>query len=317
MKIKDAVEEYLATKQNSITAKTYRWYDDFLAKFLVWCEEQDPRLTELDKITATHVQYFVGSNPGESTYTRHHRAQIVKGFLNWCSKDEEMGVRPRMVSRIEMPKVIESEVEIFDPEDIKKLFRACDRMKHPHRNRALLHLLLDTGIRASELCVDSNRPQEQTGLQMDCLVLGRGTESYIRVMGKGRKSRTIGLGNESTICIRKYLNRERVGDSPYVFLSSHGDGEPLSVRMLQQFLDQLGELAGVPDCHAHRFRHTFAVSQLMAGTSDLVLMKLLGHTTLDSTKIYTRAMTQIQARLSAISVVDTIKNAANKFKRNK
>jgi site-specific recombinase XerD len=214
-----------------------------------------------------------------------------------------------MVERLEMPKVEQSDVEIFTPPQIKKLFDTCDRMKQPHRNRAVLHILLDTGIRASEICYDSTRPQEETGLRMDGLFLGRGTESYIWIMGKGRKSRTIGIGQQTALAMRKYLNRERGRvDSPYVFLSSHGDEEPLSVRMLQQFLDALGELAGVPDTHAHRFRHTFAVNHLLNGTSDLVLMRLLGHTTLDSTKIYTRAMSQYQARTSAISVVDSMRS---------
>jgi len=78
--------------------------------------------------------------------------------------------------------------------------------------------------------------------------------------------------------------------------------------MLEQLILDLGDLAGVPDCHPHRFRHTFAVSQLLNGTSDLVLMQVLGHTSLEATKIYTRAMTQIQARQAAPSVVDRMQH---------
>ena len=125
-------------------------------------------------------------------------------------------------------------------------------------------------------------------------------------MGKGCKSRTIGPGQETSMAMRRYLNRER-GHSTclYVFLSC--DDEPISVRVLQQLLHELGDLARVPDCHAHRFRHTFAVNSLLNGTSDLVLMQLLGHTTLEATKIYTQAMTQVQARNVTSSVVDRLK----------
>jgi len=147
---------------------------------------------------------------------------------------------------------------------------------------------------------------------MDCVVLGR-DDSYVRVMGKGRKSRTVGLGQLSTLALRRYLNRERSGygssnsdSNSYVFLAR--EGGPLSVRMLQQLLAELGEAAGVTGIHPHRFRHTFAVSQLLAGTSDLVLMRLLGHTTLEATKIYTRAMSQEQARKSAVSVMDRMRH---------
>jgi integrase/recombinase XerD len=204
-----------------------------------------------------------------------------------------------------MPKLEQSDNVIFTDPEIIRLFRACDRMQQPHRNRAIVHMLLDTGVRVAERVYDGSRPEEPTGLRMESLVLGRG-DSYITVIGKGRKSRTIGLGQETTLAVRRYLNRERGrSDCPYVFLSRAGG--PLSIRMLQQFLDELGEFARVDNVHPHRFRYTFAVNQLLAGTSDLVLMKLLGHTTLESTKIYVRGMTQLQARKAAPSVVDRIK----------
>lgn len=143
---------------------------------------------------------------------------------------------------------------------------------------------------------------------MEHLFLGKGknSESYIWVMGKGRKPRTIGMGEEASMAVRQYLNRERGhSDNPYVFLTR--EDEALTVRTLQQQLDYLGELAHVEGVHAHRFRHTFAVNQLMHGTSDLVLMRLMGHITLDATKIYTRALSQVQARRAAVSVVDQMK----------
>src|SRR5205823_9956793 len=133
-----------------------------------------------------------------NTNTRHARAQIVKGFLSWCSQDEEMGVKERTVKRIEMPKLIQSEVALFTDREIMRLFRACDKMKNPHRNRAIVHMLLDTGIRAAELCYDAERVDEETGLRMESVVLGRGGESFIWVMGKGQKARTVGLGYETT-----------------------------------------------------------------------------------------------------------------------
>jgi len=300
MLIRDAIEEYLATKRPSITHDTYEWYTYLLDFFQRWCDTH--HLTVLAELKAPHVAQFVADTPSQNTHTRHARAQVVKSFLRWCSEDDELGVRERTVSRIEMPKIEQSEIHLFTDTDIRQLFKACDQTRDPHRNRAIIHLLLDTGVRASELCYDSTRPEEETGLRMANLFIGRG-DSYIRVMGKGRKPRSIGLGQQTSLAVRRYLSRERGHSlSQFVFLS-RGD-EPLSVRMLQQFLGTLGKLAHVPDCHAHRFRHTFAVMQLMQGTSDLVLMQLMGHTTLESTKLYTRAMTSLQARQSGKSPVD-------------
>lgn len=305
MDIQVAVDEYLGAKHNSLTHDTYSWYETNLKHFVAWCERKG--LQDLSKITPYYVQQFVSDCASNNTHTRHGRAQVVKTFLRWCSEDEETGVREKTVKRIEMPKIEQSEVEIFTDAEILALFKACDTLRWPHRNRAALHLLLDTGIRASELCVDGARPEEQTGLLMENLMLGRpGDDSFIRVMGKGRKVRTIGIGNETRLAIQKYLNRERGhSESPYVFLAQ-GD-EPWSVRMLQQFMGKLAHVSGVERVYAHKFRHTFAINQLMAGTSAFVLMQLMGHTTLEATKIYTRAMTQLQARKAAVSVVDRVK----------
>lgn len=310
MKISDAIEEYLAAKQNSLTASTYVWYSRFLDYFKQWADQH--RLTEVGEVTAGHVQGFVAAAPTTNTHTRHARAQIVKGFLSWCSKDSELNVRRSTVERIEMPRLEQSEVELLTDHDIARLLAACEKTNQPHRNRAIIHVLLDTGIRAAECCYDSDRPQEETGLRMDNVILGR-EDSYIRVMGKGRKSRTVGLGQLSTLALRRYLNRERVSSdssNPYVFLAR--EGGPLSVRMLQQLLAELGEEAGVERLHPHLFRYTFSVNQLLAGTSDLVLMRLLGHTTLESTKIYVRHMSQIQARKASISVMDRMRKPGGK-----
>jgi site-specific recombinase XerD len=299
MDIPAAIDEYLSAKQHSITSSTYDWYMRYLGFFEKFCQRN--KIKDTADITFKHVQQFVSESPSQNSYTLHARAQIVKGFLSWCAKDEDFGVKERTVRRIEMPKIVQSDIEIFTDDDISKLLRACDRTLQPHRNRAIIHMLLDTGVRASELCFDADRAaDEETGLKMGHVILGRGehAESYIWVMGKGRKPRTIGLGKETVLMMTRYLNRERGHpDCEYVFVSR--DADPLSVRMLQQFLQELGELAGVPNVHPHRFRHTFAVTQLMNGTSDLVLMRLMGHTTLDATKIYTRAMSHLQARRSA------------------
>lgn len=305
MDIHASIDEYLGSKQNSITHGTYEWYAGFLSLFDTWIAEQG--ISDLAHVTPVHVQQFVSASPTTNTHTRHARAQIVKGFLNWCAQDEEMGVREKTIKRILMPKMEESELELFTDEDILKLFKACDKTKHPHRNRAILHVLLDTGIRASELCYDGDRPEEETGLRMEHVILGRSDESFIRVMGKGRKTRTVGFGNETRLAFQRYFNRERGRAAcTYVFLAQ-GNERQLSVKRLGEQLSVLGRHAGVEHVYPHRFRHTFAVNQLMNGTSDLVLMKLMGHTSLESTKIYTRAMSQMQARKAAPSVVDRMK----------
>jgi site-specific recombinase XerD len=307
MRIDQAIEEYLGCKRNSVTKTTYQYYVYHLDRFYVWCKGH--KLTNLSQIRAPHVQDAVSAYQTSSSVSKHGYARVIKTFLKWCSLDEDMGVKELTVRRIEMPKKELSEVRIFSQEDIDKLFAACSRTSYPLRSSAILHMLLDTGVRASELCYDSSRPEEETGLRMEHVHLGK--RAYIRVIGKGRKARSIGLGRHTRLALERYLNRER-GESncPYVFLSR--DGEPMSMRMLEQFIDGLGEMAGVEPCYPHLFRHTFAVNHLLSGTSDLVLMRLLGHTSLEATKVYVRAMSEIQAMKTAPSIVDLMRQPKRK-----
>ena len=78
MDIQAAIDEYLASKQNSITQKTYEWYAMFLGYFAAFCAQKN--ILTLSQITAPIVQQFVTAAPTANTNTRHHRAQIVKGF---------------------------------------------------------------------------------------------------------------------------------------------------------------------------------------------------------------------------------------------
>src|SRR6266700_5521185 len=176
MELHGAIEEYLLAKQNTLTQKTFHWYSYFLSKFEEWCLEKQPPINVLSHVTPGIVQQFAADTTS-NTHTRHARAQIVKGFLSWCSGDVETGVKKSVVDRIEMPRLVQSDVELFSAEDINRLLRTCDKLYYPHRNKALIHVLLDTGIRASELCFDSDRPAELTGLRMDNLFLSRGEDA--------------------------------------------------------------------------------------------------------------------------------------------
>ena len=301
MKIEDGIDEYMTSKSNSLTAKTLRWYTYHLKRFALWCKEND--VQDLPLITASHVQRATTDYHTDNSYSKHGYTQVIKGFLNWCAQDEDTGVKERTVRRIEMPKVEQSDIEILSDQEILKLLKTCEKMPLPYRSKALITILLDTGARVSELCYDSARPQEQTGLLLEHVnLIG---DSYIWIMGKGRRSRTLGIGEETRKSLKSYLNRERPKHGDYFFLAR--DGEPLGIRMLEQFITDLGSLSGISPCYPHRFRHTFAVNQLLAGTSDIVLMRLMGHTTLESTKIYMRGLTQLQARQSAPSIIDNLK----------
>ena len=128
---------------------------------------------------------------------------------------------------------------------------------------AMVLLLLDTGMRASELCA---------------LTLGNThlNEGYVKALGKGAKERIVPFGTLTRKSLLRYIHSYRPepasAEVDELFLSTNGT--PLSYDGLAQALKRLGKAAGVPRLHAHLFRHTFAVRYLMDG-GDLMTLKLI------------------------------------------
>jgi site-specific recombinase XerD len=151
--------------------------------------------------------------------------------------------------------------------------KACTHRVPDHRrNKAILLLLLDTGIRASELC----------GLRFKDFI----DYSHIRVFGKGSKERILTLSPATITAIEDYVQNERPvvnGISSYVFVtknSTHLKSDDLYHRILK-----ICERAGI-HAHPHRFRHTFAINFLRNGGDIYTLQAILGHSTLEMVKRY-------------------------------
>ena len=140
------------------------------------------------------------------------------------------------------------------------------------RNKAIVLLMLDTGVRASELC---NATIGDCDLQ----------SSRIKVFGKGRKERIIEFSPITGKAIWKYLagrqNRE-AGD--WLFLTD--DGRKMGRNTLALLIARIGERAGVKGAHPHRWRHTFAVMALMNGMDAFTLQSSLGHSSMEMVRRY-------------------------------
>lgn len=307
MNLKEAIADYLITKQPELTNKTHRWYESKLRLFCDWCRKQQPPTTEVEQITPVLISRFTATLTG-SSHTRHGYVQVVKGLLNWCVENEEGDVALRTINKIKLPRLEKSQMTIFTQDELRRLLLACDHSPFPKRNRALVSLLLDTGARASELVYDPSRQEERTGLLLEDVYLN-GADAmrpYVLVMGKGRKPRELPLGQMSKTSLRLYIRNYRFDyESPYVFLSRIG--EPLTVRGLENVLTEIGKVAQVAEIYPHKFRHTMACMFLLNGGNINDLKTILGHEDIRTTMIYLRAIEGMGVRDRAHSVLDQIK----------
>ncbi len=166
------------------------------------------------------------------------------------------------------------------------------------RSYTIMLLLLDTGIRLSEL----------TGLRTQDLHLEQG---YIQVQGKGEKQRLVPVGNKVRKVLWQYMARHRLEPAypeiASVFLDE--GGRPLSNGAVYRMINRAGTRAHLEEvrCSPHTFRHTFAVTFLRNGGDVFSLQRILGHSSLVVVRMYANlADSDIRAQHTRYGPVDRL-----------
>ena len=217
----------------------------------------------------------------------------LKSFFKWLSV--EFNMQDPFVN-IPSPKFPPHSIEIFTREEIDKLLKACvySREANPgnrrsfvmrrpsaDRDKALVLALLDTGLRASEIC---SLRVEDTDLKTGKITIRQG----IGGGAKGGKGRVVFLGKVARKAVWLYLVKREDGEDPNapLFISHHD--RPFNRNSLRILIRRLGERAEISRAHPHKFRHTFATTYLRSGGDIFTLQALLGHASLDMVRHYVR-----------------------------
>ena len=167
--------------------------------------------------------------------------------------------------------------------DYKGSAKTKFQQKNALRDVAVIELLFATGMRISELC----------SLGINDINLDNGT---ILIFGKGSKERMLQIGNVEVINILKEYHadflRERENCGHFF---ANQSGNPLSDQTVRRMINKYTELASI-NLHItpHMFRHTFATSLLEADVDIRYIQKMLGHSSINITEIYTHVATAKQ-----------------------
>ncbi|MDQ3815506.1 MAG: tyrosine-type recombinase/integrase [Armatimonadota bacterium] len=230
-----------------------------------------------------------------ATYHKH-----VRTLFSWIVTEGILESSP--MDRIPPPVVRSDQVRPFTPDQDRAILEAAQRSRHRRRDEAIVLFLLDTGLRASEVC-----NLRFTDVDLD----GR----RCRVLGKGNKYRTVYFGRNCAKALWQYLKAEPHESDEPLFVSDRGTsaGEAFTRNGLFQLIQRLGVAAGIQAtrCSPHTFRHTFAVEFLRAGGNTFTLKELLGHTSLHLTNKYVAlAQADLEAQHRAFSPGDRTKRRA-------
>lgn len=260
----------LECQSRRFTAHTLRFYRGRLHLFLRWCDQHEICL--LSELTHHHIRrYLVELDEGGVSSAYHHsHARAIRAFLNYCVRDDLIEVSP--FAKIKMPRLEKKVLAAIDTADIRRILRACKS----ERDKAICLLMLDSGIRASELCaLNVGDVNVQTG-------------AIIVRAGKGRKDRMTYIGPKTRRQLLRYFIRERHGqpgeDEP-LFTTQDGDNGRLVYDGLKQLLRRLRDASGVK-FSAHSFRRTFAINCLRNGMNIYVLARLMGHADITVLRAY-------------------------------
>lgn len=208
-------------------------------------------------------------------------ARAIMAFFNWCVEEEYLTKSP--MEKVELPKVPKKMSDGFTGDEVRKMINAYDYSSYLQaRNKAIIAMLADTGIRAMEL---RTLPFENV------------KDTTILIHGKGGKDRRVFISPALKKILIKYerIRKNYVEDKLLkenaYFLSYQQQG--MSHLALDKIVKKAGEIAGVEGKRVspHTFRHYFALTTLLNGIDIYSLSRLLGHSNIVTTQTYLQTLT--------------------------
>jgi len=264
------ISEYLmAVEVEGKTPRTVKTYGETLARFRrIGRELELPDDAIEFRARDVYAYLKAVADTGVSLGTRHRRHREVRAFFSWMLRMHYIERHP--FTGIPNVRVEQKVISPLSETEIHTLLDACDiEDEYGCRNRAMILLLLDTGIRASEL----------HGLELEDVDL-KSRRVHIR-HGKGRKQRVVAFGHGPAYALSMYVVLWR-GEKPgalFLTVGSHSrKRRPVNPHHLGTVLLRLGRECGV-HANPHRFRHTFATWAIEDQARELDVQYLLGHST--------------------------------------
>jgi integrase/recombinase XerD len=291
---------FLNAAARGLSEHTLSDYENTINKFIVFVGEDTP----IAQITTRQVTEFLASFTELSNKTLLNYHTGLSAMWTWAIGEKL--VSENVVRAITPPKPEIRKIIPFTENELRLMLGALEKSR-PYtrpgkklsdhsipgadRNRAILLLLVDTGLRASELC-------EIAIQQVD------NRNHRILVMGKGSKERLVQFSARTGQAIWRYLaSRPEAGPTDSLFTTI--DDHPMDKDYLRHVIDRIGKRAKIEDVHPHRFRHTFAIQFLRNGGDPFTLQMLLGHSTMEMVKRYLAlAQTDLEAAHRKASPVD-------------
>lgn len=283
MSLQKKSEVYLeyCKKQKELDSKTIKAYGIDLRQFI---EFMDKFNYEMTKENLNQYLIYIHENYKQKTVKR--KIASVKAFFHYMEEEEIIDnnpfhkVKTKFKEEIILPKIIPKNMieQLLDylyqeAKDEKKSFF---QKKHVIRDIAIIETLFATGLRISELC---NLKDKAFDLENGVLC----------IKGKGKKERYLQIGNDDVLkLLRNYRNDFETDILKHGFFFVNRYGNPISEQSARRMLHKYTKLLWKDICITpHMFRHSFATYLMEEDVNIRYIQKLLGHSSITTTQIYT------------------------------
>ena len=278
------INEYLVfvSQVKNLSENTTKSYERDLKKLYLFLEKLN--ITNYSDIKEEICSAWIGDlysqNNKPKSIQRH--LSSAKGFFRFLKKNNLISSSP--FELVTAPKSSNTLPDVLSPEDVEQLLNFKPSNTIEIRDMAIIELMYSSGLRVSET-VNINIGDFEENM------------SFIRVIGKGSKTRLVPMGRFAIKAINNWLiEREKIlNNTDALFLNSKG--ARLSIRSVQLRLKKMATKQGLPPVHPHMLRHSFATHMLESSGDLRIIQELLGHSSLSTTQIYTKLDYQHLAKI--------------------
>jgi integrase/recombinase XerC len=278
------INEYLVfvSQVKNLSENTTKSYERDLKKLYLFLEKLN--VTNYSGIKEEICSAWIGDlysqNNKPKSIQRH--LSSAKGFFRFLKKNNLISSSP--FELVTAPKSSNTLPDVLSPEDVEQLLNFKPSNTIEIRDMAIVELMYSSGLRVSETANINISDFEEN-------------MSFLRVIGKGSKTRLVPMGRFAINAINNWLNeREKIlNNTDALFLNSKGSR--LSVRSIQLRLKKMAIKQGLPPVHPHMLRHSFATHMLESSGDLRTIQELLGHSSLSTTQIYTKLDYQHLAKI--------------------
>lgn len=267
---------YLSVEKG-LSRNTVIAYATDLKKYLVFMKEKGQEPVKAGKPDILNFLELLRSD-GYTISTVCRYISSIKALYKFLLLEKRIQDDP--TENLQTPKKWERVPKALSVSDVKDLLDARFSPKTALRDSSMLELLYSSGLRVSEL----------VNIKLGDIHFDAG---FIRVLGKGSKERIVPVNLRALEKIKNYSEKERPEilkkkQSPYLFVTR--TGRSMTRQRFWQTLKAIGKQAGI-ELSPHTIRHCFATHLLEGGADLRSLQKMLGHSDISTTQIYTKVTT--------------------------